>query len=166
MDANRPTRPYRRSGLYLRAAKELTARDRRVERLARRLHDAMPWLTVADRPAMKAWAQLELLADVAYSILHKDGILNAKGEPRRLVTDFRQLRQVQLQYMAALGLTPASRASIKADGRHPQTDLVTLLASAAHETDEKAAQGNGDGAQSVDPDTTDEPAEGGIEPRK
>ena len=86
----------------------------------------MPWLQLSDRPAVKAWAQLEILADEAYSILRKSGLLNAQGEPLRLLTDFRQLRQAQLQFSNALGLTPSARSSIKLNGSGQPFDVGDL----------------------------------------
>jgi len=43
------------------------------------------------------------------------GINNDSGEPRRLLSEYRQLRQTQLQYEAQLGMTPAARASLGVD---------------------------------------------------
>jgi hypothetical protein len=59
----------------------------------------MPWLERSDRPAMRAWAQLEVLADMAHIHLRKEGILNSKGEPRMLLDVFRKLRLAQLQFV-------------------------------------------------------------------
>jgi len=61
------------------------------------------------------------------------GLLNAEGEPRRLLTDFRQLRQVQLSYERELGMTPAARMAIKASGTRAALDLVAMMAKPAGE---------------------------------
>ena len=53
----------------------------------------MPWLEPSDMPTCRAWAQIEVLADMAHVILGKEEVLNSNGEPRRLFADFRQLRQ-------------------------------------------------------------------------
>jgi hypothetical protein len=53
----------------------------------------MPWLEDADEPAARAWAQLEVMADLAHTHLRREGILDAKRQARDLLTSFRQLRQ-------------------------------------------------------------------------
>ena len=55
----------------------------------------MPWLTPADRPKCRAWAQIEVLSDMVHIYLRKEGILNSKGDPGELLTVFRQMRQAQ-----------------------------------------------------------------------
>jgi hypothetical protein len=52
----------------------------------------------ADEPACRVWAELEILADRAFIILQTIGIIDRAGNPKRLLTDFRQLRQAQLAY--------------------------------------------------------------------
>lgn len=78
---------------------------------------AMPWLHESDIPAARAWAQPEILADLAFSHLRKEGVLQATGEnagePRRLLADFRSLRSVQIVYARELGMTPAARNAMR-----------------------------------------------------
>jgi len=97
---------------------------------------AMPWLEDCDVPACRAWAQLEILADTAFAVLRKLFIINKEGEPRRLLTDFRQLRQAQLAYERELGMTPAARMGIRANGTRAVFDLAAQLA----ETGEDAVE--------------------------
>jgi hypothetical protein len=96
------------SGLYVKTPGGLRLRDLQVSKLAARLRKVLTFLTDADMPSIRAWCQLELLGDQAYAILRDKGITSNGVEPRRLLTDFRQLRSVQLVYANALGLTPAA----------------------------------------------------------
>jgi hypothetical protein len=73
----------------------------------------MPWLDDSDIPAARAWAELEILGATAFADLIKRGMTTDKGEPRRLLAEYRQLRQAQLGYERDLGMTPASRMSLR-----------------------------------------------------
>jgi hypothetical protein len=97
---------------------------------------AMPWIDDSDAPACRAWAQLEILSDQAYAVLRTVGILNREGEPRRLLTDIRQLRQAQLAYARELGMTPAARMAIKANGTKAALDLAAAMAAGDTEAEE------------------------------
>src|SRR5436309_8722112 len=117
------------TGLYVRAANGLKLRHRRVRRLVAKMHAAMPWLAAADLPACRAWAELEILGARAFAELEENGITNAAGEPRRLLGEFRQLRQAQLAFERDLGMTPAARMSLRVgDSRARSTDILTALA--------------------------------------
>jgi hypothetical protein len=96
----------------------------------------MPWIDDSDAPACRAWAQLEILSDQAYAVLRTVGILNREGEPRRLLTDIRQLRQAQLAYARELGMTPAARMAIKANGTNAALDLAAAMAAGDAEAEE------------------------------
>jgi hypothetical protein len=73
------------------------------------MRQAMPWLEPSDWPTCRAWAELEFLAGQVYAALRALGVLNKAGEARRLLDDYRRLRQAQLQYATALGMSPAAR---------------------------------------------------------
>jgi hypothetical protein len=73
----------------------------------------MPWLTDADRPAVRRWAQLEYLAEQLYLELKNHGVFTPDREARKLLHDFRQMAVAQLSYSAALGMVPAARAAFK-----------------------------------------------------
>ena len=103
-------------------------RDRKVQRLVRAMRRAMPWLEDSDVPACRAWAQLEILSDHAFSILRTIGIINRAGEPLRLLTDFRQLRLAQLQYARELGMTPAAMKLLRANSGRSTLDLAAAMA--------------------------------------
>jgi hypothetical protein len=121
------TRPAR-TGLYMKSANGLKLRHRRVRRLVEKIRDALPWLEASDVPAARAWAELEILAANAFAELITNGLTNDQGEPRRLLTEFRQLRQAQLAYERDLGMTPASRIAIKSSGLRVTMDLPAQLA--------------------------------------
>jgi hypothetical protein len=86
-------------------------RDKRSERLTRRMFQIMPWLQPVDRPTAKACAQIEFLADQVFIQLKSHSVFNSDDEARRLLGEFRQLRQAQLSYADRLGMTPAGRIS-------------------------------------------------------
>ncbi len=120
--------PHGNHGLYVKAANGLRLRDRRVQRLVRKMRVAMPWLEEVDLPAARAWAQFEVLADQVYAWLRASSVVNAKGEGKRLLHDFRQLRQTQLEFARQLGMTPASRAALKASRDNGAFDLASVIA--------------------------------------
>ena len=72
-----PGRPKRvSSGLYIKASPGLKLRDKRVERLARKMKQVMPWVEASDWPACRAWAELEYLAGQVYAALRAYGVTN------------------------------------------------------------------------------------------
>jgi hypothetical protein len=115
------------TGLYLKAEKGLRHRDKRVERLARKMRQVMPWIEDADRPACRAWAELEILAQTVYLALRERGVINEQGDARRLLDDYRKLRVAQIALSRELALTPASRIAIKAGKSESAVDLVALM---------------------------------------
>jgi hypothetical protein len=83
------------TGLYVRASAGLRLRDKKVERLVRKMRGVMPWLEPSDFPTCRAWAELETLAAEVYSALRTAGVLNADGDGHRLLDDYRKLRQTR-----------------------------------------------------------------------
>ena len=83
----------------------------------------MPWLTKADTPAMKGWAELEVLSATVFAWLLRLNVLTNKGKPRRLLTEHRQMKLAQLQYETALGMTPLSRATLKLNTTRAALDI-------------------------------------------
>ena len=128
-----PPPPPPRSGrahtsLYVRAQPGLKLRDKRIERLARKVRAEMPWLEPSDFPAVRAWAELEYLAGQVYAALRTLGVLNRAGEARRLLNDYRLLRQTQTGLSAALGMTPLARVQLKATSTRAALDLAAAMA--------------------------------------
>jgi hypothetical protein len=123
-DANALAAPKHAStGLYVRASAGYRLRDKKVERLARKVRDALPWLEPADFPAVRTWAEMEYLAGQVYAALRAGSVINVKGEARRLLHDYRQMRIAQASIAASLGMTPASRMALKATGTRTAFDL-------------------------------------------
>ena len=105
-------------------------RARRVRRLVTAMYAAMPWLDpVTDRSAVRAWADLEHKAADVSTDLEQRGLTNARGEPRRLLSEYRGLLSLQLSYSRELGMTPSARASLRADTFRGD-DLASQLARA------------------------------------
>ncbi len=115
------------SGLYVRPPNKLKLRDRRVQRLTRKMYGVMPWLEPSDLPTARAWARLELMIDTVYAILHTNGPINGEGEPRRLLAERRYLRQAQLRFAEQLGTPPAEAHGNQGER---QLELRSILASA------------------------------------
>jgi hypothetical protein len=114
-----------KTGLYVRATSGTRLRDRRVGRLVAKVREVLPWLGIEDEPAIRGWAQLEVLATLVFADLRTRGIVNAQGEPRRLVTEFRHLRQAQLAYERELGMTPSARAALRIERRAAEVPTLT-----------------------------------------
>ena len=126
---------------YLRERNGIQRRDQKVRRLTTRVKAALPWLEPGDTPAVRAWSELELLASAAFAELRDEGMLTLDGNPKALLDTFRKLRLAQLQFERELGMTPAARMSIKANGTRAALDLAAQLATApCDESDEQPAE--------------------------
>jgi hypothetical protein len=122
---------YAKTGLYVRAQVGLRLRDKKVERLARKMRQTMPWLQPSDWPVCRAWAEMEFLAGQVYAALRGFGVLNNQGEVRRLFHDYRAMRQTQAVLSNQLGMTPLARASLKASTDSAAFDLAEPVTSRA-----------------------------------
>lgn len=78
-------------------------------------------------PAVKAWAELEVLASIAYANLREAGILMPDGEPRAMLDSYQRLRKAQLAFERELGMTPSARMTLKASGKRAPIDLVSAM---------------------------------------
>jgi hypothetical protein len=92
-------------------------RDQKVRRLTRKVRAALPWIQIADSAAVRAWAELEVLSQLAYQRLRESGIINDEGEPRALLDAYLRTRKAQLSFEKELGMTPRSRAEIASGSR-------------------------------------------------
>jgi hypothetical protein len=128
--AAKQPRQYIRSEIYVRAKPGLRLRDRKVSRLAARVKAAVPWLQASDWPAVRAWCELEILSQQAYAVLRAGGILNADGSPRRMISDYRQLRMAQAALTRELGMTPMARQALQY-GKDGGIDIVAAMARVA-----------------------------------
>jgi hypothetical protein len=137
------------TGLYVKAAPGLKLRDRKVTRLVRRMRGVMHWIEDSDLPACRAWAELEVLAGQVYAALRVLGVLNGKGEGRRLLDDYRKLRQTQTVLSRELGMTPAARMAIKASGTRAAFDLAAEMARPS-ETDADEITANAEDGETIE----------------
>jgi hypothetical protein len=129
-----------RTGLYERSDSALRIRAERVRRIVAAMRKEMPWLTPADTPAMKGWAELEVLSATVFAWLLKLNVLNGQGEPRRLLSEHRQMKLAQLQYETALGMTPLSRAQLKLNTTRAALDLPSAIIDSVIEVGESRAR--------------------------
>jgi len=124
-------------GLFVKSSTGVRLRSRPVQRLVRQMQDMMPWLKQSDLPAVRSWAQLEYLGAKVYADLMQRGFLLESGEPRKLLSEFRQLKLAQLAYERDLGLTPATRAAL---AQRDDVIDVSLSAYLDHERAQRQAQ--------------------------
>ncbi len=112
--------------LYARSKTALETRARSIRRIVRKMLVVAPWLTESDRPALRAWCELEFLAANVFAVLATEGVTTATGDGKKLLADYRNLRATQNQIGAALGLTAVSRKALSGPGK--QFDIVGALA--------------------------------------
>ena len=143
-----------RSGLWVKSENGLRLRSQRVRRLAQRVRQAMPWLTASDGPCLRSWCELELIGSAIFADLLRREPWREDGEPRKLLTEYRQLKQAQLAYSNALGLTPAARLTLGLSARQ-EVSLSDYL-----EARYSAQDGPGGEGESRSVDASDRPAEG------
>ena len=72
----------------------------------------MSWLQPSDEATARGWAGCEVISASLLADLEQGGVLTASGEPRRLLSEYRKLKQTQLAYAKELGMTPTSRAAL------------------------------------------------------
>jgi hypothetical protein len=130
-------RPRLRHGLFIESPTSLRLRERAVRKLCQKAKTVMPWLTAADYPALRSWAELEIVGAQLFANLQSEGPLRRDGEraPRKVLHAYRQMKIVQLQYENALGMTPVARAAINGGDARAPRDFVAMLASAKVEDD-------------------------------
>jgi hypothetical protein len=166
MELVKPKRKYVRSTIYARTKTAVRERDRRMERLAKTAYEFLG-LKPSDRPAVKAWAQMELLATEAYHAIRRNGV----EKSIKLFNDYRMFRGTQLQWAKEIGLTPQARLRLTDGKDEREPDLVTRLAAWTDADEaETIAPGNGNAPPSDDlqesgtstPTAADEAPEAGI----
>ena len=74
--------PTATRALYVALKKRTAVRDRRVYRLLGKMRALCPWLSDSDGPACRAWAEMEIIATVAYGRLRDEGLTTPAGVPR------------------------------------------------------------------------------------
>jgi hypothetical protein len=124
------------TGLYCRSPAGLRLRDKKVERLVRKMRTEMHWVEPSDFPMMRAWAELEVLATRVYAELRDQGVINAGCDTRRLLDDYRKLRATQITLSRELGMSPASRMAFRATGTRTAFDLAAQMAQPDNESED------------------------------
>jgi hypothetical protein len=95
--------------------------------------------------------------------LERDGVrlaleiecAQSKGEPRRLLSEHRQMKLAQLSYESALGMTPPSRATLKLNVTRAALDLPAEMVRQVNEVGESRRREREAKAQTDDADTDD-----------
>jgi hypothetical protein len=133
-----------RTGLYVKGANGRRLRDQRVRRLVQKMREAMPWLKEPEfLPACRAWAEFEILSGIVFAELRR-GVVNKGGEARRLLNDYRLLRQTQLAYSREIGLTPAAKDALHQPGGRTEHDVTDTVAERVVEIGKGRAQTGGE----------------------
>jgi hypothetical protein len=120
----------RRYGPYAKQPSAMTVRQRKVGRIVRRMRIAMPWLGPSDIPAVRAWAEADVIGAALFASIQKAGaVREIEGDviARRVVNDWRQIKLLQLAYEKELGMTPVARAQLTTS-KQPDFDLVAAMA--------------------------------------
>lgn len=156
MEPNQQPQRRAQTGLYVRAAPTLKVRDKRIAVLVKRMFRLMGWLRPEDVPLCRSWAQHEILSDIVYSALRAMGPINADGNAKRLLVDYRQLRQSQTAIASQLGMSPMARARLCAASTNAAFDVMSNgdLSEAETESAISAARAGGSTAQGDDSDET------------
>jgi hypothetical protein len=134
-------------GGYVRTQKGLALRDRGVQRIAAKIREECPWIKPQHMPLLRRYCELERRATRINAYLNLIGEINNEGEPRRLLDEHRKTALAQAQIASALGLTPASEAAIKAEGRFTAFDVTDAVAERVVEIGKGRAQA---GQEAVD----------------
>jgi len=93
----------------------------------------MPWIEPSDMPAVRSWAELELIGACIFDEIMKRGLFTQarKGKPggavSQLIGELRNTRNAQLRFGVQLGMTPLARQMLRASGDAPD-DLVAAFA--------------------------------------
>jgi hypothetical protein len=101
-----------------RASRRLAKRDQKIRRITNRVRSLCSLIEPADALTLRAYAELEVLAEEVYSKLREQGILRPDGsqEGKALLDVYQRIRKTQLAHASALGLTVAARGALRAGG--------------------------------------------------
>ena len=107
-----------RHGLYRVKSKDPIKTQRIRRRVNRRLRDVPSELRPIMRPVTVALVEIEDRLAQMRDYLDAQGLTNAQGEPRRLVSEYRHYWDLWLRLAAANGQTLASFTSTRRDALH------------------------------------------------
>jgi phage terminase small subunit len=163
LQARRFSMPALTHGLYARSPGALEIRGRKVARLMRRLRVVAPWIEPSDESTARAYCELEIMGAQIFAALSKMGdavVRTSKDgkdlEVRKLVDAHRTMKLAQLAYARELGLTPASRLMIKANGTLAAFDLPAEMIANVNEVGENRRREREAKAQTDGADTDDD----------
>ena len=111
-------------GLYRFKSKDHIKTQRIRRRVARRLQDVAPELRQIMRPVTVALVEIEDRLAQMRDYLDSQGLTNAQGEPRGLVSEYRHYVNLWLKLLTANGQTLTSFTSTRRDAY--QGDALAL----------------------------------------
>jgi len=114
-------------GLYVYARPGLQLRDAKVARLKRKLYVECPWLTPADDPMARRFCELQVLIEQVYAWIRATGVVSEAGDVKGPVDAHRRMTLAQNTLATQLGLSPAGRMAIKANGTRSVFDLPSEM---------------------------------------
>ena len=105
-------------GFYATKTSDPTKAQRLRRRVNRRLQDVPAHLRPVMRPGVFAMIEVEDKLEVMRDFLDEQGLTTPKGEPRRLVDEYRRYWQLWLALAEANGMTLASFMATRKDSLH------------------------------------------------
>lgn len=80
-----------------------------------------------------------ILSSTIFAELERGGLFSKDGDRWRLLSDYRAFNHSMLAYERELGMTPAARMAIKANGKDTALDVVASM-NAQREAEETAPE--------------------------
>ena len=105
-------------GLYRAKSKDPIKSQRIRRRVNRRLAGVPSELRAVMRPVTVALVEIEDRLGTMRDFLDEQGLLNAQGQPHRLVSEYRHYWKLWLELAAANGMTLASFMTTRKDSLH------------------------------------------------
>jgi hypothetical protein len=140
------------SGLYVRARPGLQLRDAKVARLKRKLYAQAQWLTEADDTIARRFCELQVLIEQVYAFIRATGVMSTTGEVKNAVEAHRRMTLAQNTLATQLGLSPAGRMAIKANGSRSAFDLPAAMIETVNEIGASRAADRAQRAQGTQDD--------------
>ena len=116
-----------KSGLYRVKSKDPIKTQRIRRRVNRRLQDVPPEVRQIIRPVTVGLVEIEDRLAQMRDYLDSQGLTNAQGEPRRLVSEYRHYWDLWLKLAEANGQSLASFTSTRRDALHGDDKTLEML---------------------------------------
>lgn len=97
-------------GMYATSERAVKARNQGVRRIMNQMCALAPWLADSDRPALRAWCELEWLTRRVMLVLSEPDL--EREQQLKWSAEYRALRQTQNTIANGLGLNAASRKQL------------------------------------------------------